>query len=177
MSAEENNKNIVLTGMPGAGKTYIGNKLAKILVHFDFVDIDSEIEKQAKMNICEIFEKFGQDYFRKLEQEIIEKFSKLKNQIIATGGGTCQSPKNVLNLKKNGIIFYLSATSDELFSRIKNETKRPLLNVENSLEEIKKLLSKRRRNYLKADFVIDTNKKQAYTILDSILKEYEGHVK
>ncbi len=177
MSADKNNKNIVLTGMPGAGKTYIGKKLAKMLVHFDFVDIDDEIEKEAKMNICEIFEKFGEDYFRKLEHEITEKISKLKNQIIATGGGTCQNPKNVRNLKKNGVIFYLSATSDELFSRIKNEAQRPLLNIENPLAAIKTLLSKRRRSYLKADFVIDTNKKQAYTILDSILKEYERHVK
>lgn len=177
MSLEKNNKNIVLIGMPGAGKTYIGKKLAKMLAHFDFVDIDDEIQKESKMNICEIFEKFGEDYFRKLEQEIIEKFSKLKNQIIATGGGAFKVPKNARNLKKNGIIFYLSATSDELFERIKNETQRPLLNVQNPLETIKELLSKRHRSYLKADFVIDTNKKRAYTILDSILKEYEGHVK
>lgn len=177
MSEEVKNKNIVLTGMPGAGKTYIGKKLAKMLVHFDFIDIDDEIEKKANACICEIFEKFGQDYFRKLECEIVEKVSKLKNRIIATGGGTFQNPQNIRNLKKNGIIFYLSTTSDELFNRIKKENSRPLLNVENPLETIQELLSKRRRNYLKADFVIDTNKKRAYTILDGILKEYEGYVK
>ena len=173
----ENNKNIVLVGMPGAGKSYIGNKLAKLLVHFSYVDIDEKIENNEGITISEIFENKGEKYFRALEAKVIKEVSKTQNQIISLGGGAFQSPENITALKYNGIVFYLKAPIEELYSRIKDETHRPLLSVDSPKEALKKLLRKREKNYLKAHFVIDTNKKQAYTILDDILKEYENYVK
>lgn len=173
----EDNLNIVLVGMMGAGKSYIGSKLAKLLVHFSYVDIDEEIEDNAGLSICEIFEKHGEEYFRSKEASIISHLSKNKNQIISVGGGAFENPENINNLKENSLIFYLKAPAKELFERIKNETNRPLLNENFSAKTIEKLLKKREKNYLKANFVIDTSQKPAYTILDDILKEYEYYVK
>lgn len=173
----KNNLNIVLTGMPGSGKTYIGAKLAKLLVHFDYIDTDEEIEKSEQMSISEIFEKRGEAYFRKLETRTIENISMDRDKIISTGGGAFEKAENIHFLKKSGITFYLKASANELYRRVKNENHRPLLNNENPQKTIKDLLKKRERNYLKADFVIDTEGKQAYTILDNILSEYENYVK
>lgn len=173
----ENNKNIVLVGMPGAGKSFIGNKLAKLLVHFSYFDVDYQIEQRAGLTISEIFEKHGEKYFRELETKIIKEISKNKNQIISLGGGAFENFENIQTLKFNGICFYLKAPVEELFNRIKNEQHRPLLNGDDPKETLKKLLKKREKNYLKANFTIDTEKKQAYTILNDILSEYENYVK
>lgn len=179
---ELHNKNIVLIGMMGAGKTYIGGKLAKLLAHFSYVDTDEEIEKNTKLSIPEIFEKHSEGYFRELESKIIEGISTKRNQIISIGGGAFKNPKNIEALKKNGIVFYLKAPAEELFKRIENQTNgaeqnRPLLNKDFSLKTVKDLLKKREKNYLQANFVIETKNKQAYTILDDILKEYDQYVK
>lgn len=173
----EDNLNIVLVGMMGAGKSYIGSKLAKLLVHFSYVDMDEKIEDITGLSICEIFEKHGEEYFRSKESSIISDLSQNKNQIISVGGGAFENPENINNLRKNSLIFYLKAPAKELFERIKNETNRPLLNENFSVKTIESLLKKREKNYLKANFVIDTSQKPAYTILDDILKEYEYYVK
>lgn len=173
----KNNLNIVLVGMMGAGKTYIGGKLAKLLAHFTYVDTDTEIEKNTGLSIPEIFETYSEKYFRELESTIINKFAQNRNQIISIGGGAFENPENICALKKNGLIFYLKAPSSELFNRIKNETNRPLLNADFSQKNIENLLKKREKNYMKADFVINTYQNHAYTILNDILSEYENYVK
>lgn len=173
----KNNLNIVLVGMMGAGKTYIGGKLAKLLAHFTYVDTDAEIEKNTDLSIPEIFEKYSEKYFRELESAIIDKFAQNKNQIISIGGGAFENPANISALKKNGLIFYLKAPAKELFDRIKDENNRPLMNADFSQKNIESLLRKREKNYMKADFVINTYKNHAYTILNDILSEYENYVK
>lgn len=174
---KNDNLNIVLIGMMGAGKTYMGNKLAKLLVHFNYIDIDEAIEKNTGLTISEIFEKHSEKHFRELETEMIKEISENKNQIISLGGGAFENPENIKRLKKNSLVFYLKAPAKELFKRIQNETNRPILNENFSQETIECLLKKREKNYLKSDFIIDTNQKQAYTILNDILKEYENYDK
>lgn len=171
------NFNIVLIGMMGAGKSYIGEKLAKLVSHFSYVDIDSEIEKETGLTINEIFETHSEEYFRELESKMINRFSANENQIISTGGGIVENTDNINALKERGLIFYLKASPDELYNRIKDQNNRPLLNQDKPFEILKKLLKKREKNYLRANFVIDTNKKQAYTIMNDILKEYDKYVK
>lgn len=173
--------NIVLVGMMGAGKTFIGEKLSKLVSHFDYIDIDKEIEKEQNLKISDIFEKFSEKHFRKLEEKMIEKISKNKNTIISVGGGAFESPQNIENLKKSGIVFYLFAPPEELYNRLTKQksevSTRPMLSKDFSLEKLSKLLKKREQNYLLANFVIDTNGKPAYTILDNIIREYENYVK
>lgn len=180
MDTENNNLNIVLIGMMGSGKTYIGNRLAKLLVHFNYIDTDEKIENNEKLSIPEIFEKYGEAHFRDIESDIIKNISEKRNQIISLGGGAFENSNNINELRKNGLIFYLKATSTELFNRISNdngEQNRPKLKDDFSVKTITNLLKKREKNYLKADFVIDTNQKHGYTILNDILKEYDAYVK
>lgn len=171
------NLNIVLIGMMGAGKSYIGGKLAKLLSHFDYVDTDAKIEADTGLTIPEIFENFGELHFRQLETKTIKEVSQKRNQIISIGGGAFENPENVSSLRKNGLVFYLKAPAKELFKRIEKETHRPILNQDFSQKTLENLLKKRERNYLKADFVINTEQQQAYTILNDILMEYENYVK
>ena len=174
---EKSNKNIILVGMMGAGKSFIGKKLAKLLSHFNYIDIDAEIEKQEGITISEIFNIFSENHFRELESNVIKRYSGKKNLIISLGGGSFERKENRENLKQHGVCFYLKTTPDELYKRIKNEKNRPLLKTKDAQKTIKNLLEKRENNYKKADFTIDTTGKKAYTILNDIIKEYEENVK
>lgn len=113
----DNKKNIVLIGMMGAGKSTIGHLLDEKLHDFLYLDIDKEIEKLAQKHIPEIFARYGESHFRQLEHDMIEKYSNYHNQVISTGGGVVENPDNIKLLKKNGVVFYLKASADELYSR------------------------------------------------------------
>ena len=101
------NENIVLIGMPGAGKTTIGKKLSKLL-NMDFVDTDALIEKRENRKITDIFSQSGEGYFRDTEAAIVKEVSGLKKTIIATGGGAILRKESVLNLKAYGRLVFLN---------------------------------------------------------------------
>ena len=167
-------KNIVLVGMMGAGKTTIGELLATKL-NRELKDIDRVIEQEQKKSIIEIFTDDGEEAFRQLESETIEKFSNMSNLIIYTGGGALEKANNLSNLQKNGIIIYLKADIEELFKRVKNETQRPLLKEQDPLEVIKKLIKKRKKFYLMADITIITDNKSPEKITEEIIKAIKNY--
>ena len=101
-------KNIVLIGMSGVGKTTIGKALSKEMKR-GFIDTDEIIANEAKLEIQDIFSTYGEDYFRKLESNLIDKISKDNNLIISTGGGIILNGKNIRKLKENGVIILLDA--------------------------------------------------------------------
>ena len=106
-SMEGQKKNIVLIGMPGCGKSTIGIALRDRL-NREFIDSDAEIVKRAGREIPQIFSEYGEEYFRKLESEVIFDLSKRTGIIIATGGGAVINNKNVEELKKNGKLIWLN---------------------------------------------------------------------
>lgn len=167
-------KNIVLVGMMGAGKTTIGELLATKL-NRELKDIDRVIEQEQKKSIIEIFTNDGEEAFRQLESETIEKFSNMSNLIISTGGGALEKANNLSNLQKNGIIIYLKADIEELFKRVKNETQRPLLKEQDPLEVIKKLIKKREKFYLMANITIITDNKSPEKITEEIIKAIKNY--
>lgn len=167
-------KNIVLVGMMGAGKTTVGELLATKL-NRELKDIDRVIEQEQKKSIIEIFTDDGEEAFRKLESETIEKFSNMSDLIISTGGGALEKANNLSNLQKNGIIIYLEADIEELFKRVKNETQRPLLKEQDPLEVIKKLIKKREKFYLMADITIITDNKSPEKITEEIIKAIKNY--
>lgn len=167
-------KNIVLVGMMGAGKTTVGELLATKL-NRELKDIDRVIEQEQKKSIIEIFTNDGEEAFRQLESETIEKFSNMSNLIISTGGGALEKANNLSNLQKNGIIIYLKADIEELFKRVKNETQRPLLKEQDPLEVIKKLIKKREKFYLMADITIITDNKSPEKITEEIIKAIKNY--
>lgn len=153
----------------GTGKTTVGNELSKRL-GFKLIDIDSEIEKVENMKIKDIFEKFGEKYFREIETEMIKKISQKKGIIISTGGGAVLKEENINIMKNNGIIICLYASPKTILNRTINSDERPLLNVENPLEKIKELLNLRKPFYEKAaDIMINTENKTPLQIVEEIL--------
>ena len=150
--------NIILVGMPACGKTTIGALLAENLENYMHVDIDSVIEKTEGMRISEIFEKYSEDYFRKLEYDTIKLYCQGKNKIISTGGGAFENPDNRATLLNFGKVFYLKSDLDVLYYRIAKDSTRPLLQNKNPKDVLKNLLIKRENNYKKAHYTIDTTK-------------------
>lgn len=137
----------------GCGKTTVGKELSTIL-NREFLDIDKIIEEKQNLKISKIFESFGEDYFRELENTTVSKICNLKNKIISLGGGTLENPENLKKLNTNGIIFFLEVPLNTIKIRLQNDTKRPLLKNQN----IDSLFFKRLENYKKyADFTINAN--------------------
>lgn len=161
--------NIVLIGMPASGKSTIGTLLSQKLPDYTLIDTDSFIEKTEGLKIAEIFEKFSEDYFRKLEYDTIKLVCNGKNKIISIGGGAFENPDSRGTLLRFGKVIYLKSDLDVLYYRISSDTSRPLLQSENPKETLANLLKKREENYLKAHFIIDTTDKDENEILDLIL--------
>ena len=167
--------NIILVGMMGAGKTFIGKKLKENCKNLDFIDIDEYIEETQHMKISEIFETHGELFFRNLETQAISEVCKKQNQIISIGGGAFESEENRKILNSNGYTVYLKTSAEELFSRIKNETHRPLLQQGFGVEKVSEILAKREHNYQKALIIVDTTKKSSYNIIKEVMKRIEEY--
>ena len=165
--------NIILVGMMGAGKTFIGKTLKETFLDMNLIDTDEYIESTQDMKISEIFEKFGEPYFRDLETSAIKQIIKAENQIISLGGGAFEREENREILNNNGYTIYLKAPAETLFERIKNETHRPLLKQGFGVEKVAEILDKRENNYQKALIIIDTCQKSKYNIIDEIKKRIE----
>ena len=165
--------NYILIGMPGSGKTTAGKILAKRL-DYKYIDMDSLIEEFEGISVRDIFTLKGEEYFRSLETRVINTFSEVENKVIATGGGTFENEENRAMLKTLGKVIYLYTEPDILYGRRKDDTYRPLLQVDNPHEEIKKLLDKRESNYRLADCIIDTSNLDTYNVVDEIIRIVNG---
>ena len=150
------NKNIALIGFMGSGKSMIARELGKRLKR-DVVATDDLLESRERQTIDEIFKSKGEAYFRGLESEIIKEVSQRRGIIIDCGGGAVLHKENLQELKVNGIIFYLQATPEVIYRRIKNEGHRPLLEAPDPLGCIKELYQQRLPLYNQADYTIDAN--------------------
>lgn len=118
------NRNIVLIGMPGSGKTTLGKIISKRL-GFEFVDVDEYIERKSGKGIPELFSK-GEDYFRSLEREAVHELSRGKTLLIATGGGVIKNHLNIKELKENGVIVFIDRPVDNIAEDVE-VANRPLL--------------------------------------------------
>ena len=152
------NKNIILTGMRGCGKTKLGAQLGRIL-KMKCVDTDEIIEKMTHKSVAEIVDKKGWDYFRSLENKAVKRLKNNKNTIISTGGGTLMYHDNANILSKNGKIFYLHCDISSLKQRLKGEINRPSLsNSKNFISELTQIYKKRLNRYKSlADVTIDVS--------------------
>lgn len=163
--------NIILIGMPASGKTTISKAIAEKYPELILIDTDAVIEKTQGMPITEIFNKFSEDYFRKLEYDTIKMVCQGFNKIISVGGGAFENPDNRATLLRFGKVFYLKSDLDILFYRISKDTTRPLLQTKNPREALENLLKKREDNYKKAHYTIDTNNVNIEDIIRLIVNE------
>ena len=167
------NKNIVLIGFMGTGKSTVGKVLAKRTGR-TLVDIDQKIEDKEKKRISEIFEKDGEAAFRKLEKQTIGRAVLDSNLVITTGGGAVLDPENFEALKKRGVLVTLEASFETIVKRVKDARTRPLLRSSDVPGEIKRLLEARKPFYDKADLKIATDGKSAHQVAEEILEKLSG---
>lgn len=164
------NKNIVLTGFMGTGKTTIGKLLAKQLER-DFVDTDQLIEARQETTIPEIFATQGETAFRLMEAEIAQELGKREGLVISTGGRLMLDPSNADALSRNGRVFCLVASPQEILSRLVSDkdNHRPLLDVPNPSEQVLELLKKRKEGYRRF-LELATDNKQPAEVAKNILE-------
>lgn len=162
--------NIVLVGMMGAGKSTVAKSLVNLLNDYSIQDVDSLIEQKMSLSISEIFDKYGEQEFRKIESEVIEETCQKNKTIISTGGGAFENPINRKVLLNSGKVFYLYAPSQVLYDRIKTQGDRPLLQCENPELVFIDLLEKRDKNYRKADYIIDTTSLSPEQVAREVLR-------
>ena len=167
-------KNVVLIGLSGTGKTTLGAMLADYL-GLPFYDIDVEIEQREGKKISQIFQDEGEKYFRDTESSIAKELSAMPQgpAVISTGGGVVLRKENVQNLQETGLLIYLTASPEEIVDRLGNAEGRPLLqNVDRqeALVKIKKMIEKRNSLYLgSADFTVSTENKSPGHIVENDL--------
>ena len=143
--------------MMGVGKSTLGRKLAKKF-QVSFLDSDEEIEIAAGMSITEIFNKFGESYFRKGEKRVMERLLKESPSIIATGGGTFISKEIRKLILSTSFSVWIKADLETIWHRLNGKNNRPLLLVDDPKNKINILIKERYPIYEKADISINSTK-------------------
>jgi shikimate kinase len=162
-------KIIAIVGLMGAGKTTIGFRLANSIKYY-FIDSDREIEDFENRSINDIFAKDGEEYFRKIEAQIIDKIiARDENIVLSLGGGAYINRAIRNSLQEKSITIWLYASIDESLKRIGSKKSRPLLNQKNKRETLENLAKIRYPIYENADFKFDTTNLNSEEIVKKII--------
>jgi shikimate kinase len=166
----EPQRNIILVGLMGAGKTTIGRLLAR---HFErtFVDSDHEIELRTGVRIPVIFELEGEAGFRARESQMLEELARRDNIVLATGGGAVLSADNRELLRESGLVIYLRAQPGDLWHRTQHDRNRPLLRTEDPELRLKELYLVRDPLYQEAAHMIVETGRQSPHMLAGKLEQ------
>lgn len=161
-------KNIYLIGFMGCGKSSVA-EMMELQYGMNRIEMDKIIEAQNQMVISEIFETYGEEYFRNLESMLLEKLQTKENQVVSCGGGVVLRKKNVDMMRQNGIIILLKTSPETILERIKEDDSRPVLDGKKTLQGITELMETRREKYeMSADMSIHTDGKSIAKICEEI---------
>lgn len=159
--------------MPGGGKSTVGRHLARRL-GTDFVDTDTVLERRIGGSIREFFEREGEAVFRDLEAHALAELIVATNGVIATGGGIVLREENRQSLRDGTVCIYLRSSPEELFRRLRHDTKRPLLQVADPLARLRELFVERDPLYRQAaHFIVETGRPSVSTLVNMILMQLE----
>lgn len=167
--------NIILTGFMGAGKTTIARSIAE-KTGYAMKEMDEMIEEKMGMTVAEIFEKYGEPYFRDIESELAAEIAAMKNAVVSCGGGTVLRQQNVDALSSSGTIILLRVKPETVFERVsKNAGRRPLLAKYMSRGYISWLMKKRSSAYHNAaSYIVDVDGRSTEDIADEIISIASG---
>mgnify|MGYP001467377381 CR=1 FL=1 len=165
------NKSLILTGMMGVGKSTVGKELSKKL-GYKFIDMDNLIEKKEDLTITKIFRVKGENYFRKIEENLTLGALRDKKVVISLGGGAFLNPKIRKEVLKNTVSFWLNLSIKSLLLRVSRNKKRPLIEG-NYKKKMTDIYSKRKDIYKLANYKIDCDNLKKFEVVKKILKLYE----
>jgi shikimate kinase len=168
-------RSIVMVGLMGAGKSAIGNRLAKRL-GLPFVDADAEIELAAGCPIEEIFERFGEPAFRDGERRVIRRLLDDETKVLATGGGAFLDAGTRRLIKRRGLSVWLRADLELLVSRTSRRDNRPLLKKGDPREILKRLIGERYPIYAEADVIVDVSDEPLDLTTSRVLDAIVAHI-
>lgn len=158
----------------GAGKSAVGKQLARLL-KLDFEDSDNEIERRTGVDIPFIFEKEGEEGFRKREASVINDLTERTNLVLATGGGVIGNADNRRRLGARGTVVYLTASIDQQLARTRRGRERPMLSRGEPEDVLRELMMTREPLYQDlADITVDTDKRRVNDVADEIVKRLEA---
>jgi len=161
-------KNLFLVGPMGAGKSAVGRQLARLL-HLEFVDSDEEIESRTGVDIPFIFEKEGEEGFRKREVKVIDELSQRDGIVLATGGGAIVDADSRSRLGGRGFVVYLYTSVKQQLERTRRGRERPMLGNGDRAQVLEDLMQYRDPLYREiADLIVDTDGRRVQTVANEI---------
>jgi len=168
-------RSIVLVGMPGAGKSSVGRRLAKRLA-LPFLDADEEIVRAAGMSIPEIFATRGEAEFREGEKRVMARLLQSGPNVVATGGGAFVSAETRAAVAAGGIAVWLRADLNTLLRRVRKRNDRPLLAQGDAGEKLAGLLAAREHIYALADVTVDSRDVVHETVVEDVIASLTRHL-
>jgi shikimate kinase len=147
-------KTVCMVGMMGAGKTAIGSAVARIL-GVPFLDSDAEIESAANARISEIFERWGEPFFREKESQVLSRLLDGTPCILSTGGGAYLAPGNRARITERGVAVWIKANPEILWARVRHKDTRPLLRTPDPRATLLELVAAREPVYALADLCVE----------------------
>jgi XRE family transcriptional regulator, aerobic/anaerobic benzoate catabolism transcriptional regulator len=165
---------ISLVGMRGAGKTTVGNLVARSL-RAPFYELDALVEKDTGLSLREIFDLEGESYYRAVEERVLERVLKKTPGVIAAGGGLVMNPTSLLRLKLHSFMVWLQASPETLIARVgSGKDERRLSAHPDVRKQLKVILDRRTPHYAQADLVVNTTNKSAEAISKTILDAFRN---
>jgi len=162
-------RHVVLIGLPGCGKTTVG-RLAAETLHAGFVDIDAILARREGKPIALIFAEKGEPAFRDMERKEMEGALGNQAAVVAPGGGWAAQSGAIESARARALVVYLRARPDAAAQRAAPEGTRPLLTGEDPVARMRQLLKEREPSYLKADAVVDTDRKTEQQIAAEVTR-------
>ena len=165
---------VVLVGMPGSGKSTIARALSRKL-RLALADSDQAIEQRLGCSIRSYFDSHGEAAFRDVEEAVIDELTRRgASLVLATGGGAVLRPVNRQRLRERGTVIYLRSSPEQLFKRLRHDTKRPLLQVADPLKRLRALYDERDPLYREcAHFVVDTHGSSLPMLVNRIMMQLD----
>ena len=161
-------RNLFLVGPMGSGKSAVGRHLARLL-HLEFVDSDEEIETRTGVDIAFIFEKEGEEGFRKREGKVIDELSRRDGVVLATGGGAIVDPESRNRLGARGFVIYLHTSVKQQLERTRSGRERPLLESDDKEKVLQDLMDERDPLYREiSDLIVETDGRRVQTVAREI---------